>query len=343
MRVGVPRPVPLGTVTTMRVLVRAVVATGLIVTALTGSVRAGAAAESGPPLDVPPAALAAALQCHGDLGAGPTPVLLVPGTTLTAGVNYSWNYEPAFTRAGRSWCAVTVPDHGMSDVQVAGEYIVYALRTMYARAGRKVSVLGYSQGGMSPRWALKWWPDTRVMVDDVVSIDPSNHGTLDTFALCAAGCAPSFWQQTVGSNLLTALNAGQETYAGISYTEIYSIMDEVVVPNVGARASSALHTGPGRIRDVAVQSVCPAHVAEHLTMGTVDPVGYSLVLDALDHAGPANPARVPKSVCRQLFLPGVGPAAAAKHLTRLGFVVGQQAALYPHVPAEPPLADYATG
>jgi triacylglycerol esterase/lipase EstA (alpha/beta hydrolase family) len=327
----------------MRILVRAAVAAGLVVAALSGPGRAGAASDSGPPLDVPPAALAAALQCHGDLGTGPTPVLLVPGTTLTAEVNYSWNYEPAFTRAGRSWCAVTVPNHGMSDVQVAGEYLVYALRAMHAQAGRKISVLGYSQGGMSPRWALKWWPDTRAMVDDVVSIDPSNHGTLDTFALCAAGCAPSFWQQTAGSNFLTALNAGQETYAGISYTEIYSMMDEVVVPNVGARASSALRTGPGEIRNVAVQSVCPAHVAEHLTMGTVDPVGYALVLDALDHAGPADPARVRKSVCRQLFLPGISPAAAAKHLTRLGLVVGQQIGLYPHVPAEPPLAGYAEG
>jgi hypothetical protein len=229
----------------------------------------------------------------------------------------------------------------MSDVQVAGEYLVHGLRTMFERAGRPVSVLGYSQGGMSPRWALKWWPDTRPMVDDVVSIDPSNHGTLDTFALCALGCAPSFWQQTIGSNLLAALNAGRETYAGISYTEIYSVMDEVVVPNFGAKASSALHTGPGRITNVAVQSVCPGHLAEHLTMGTVDPVGYALVLDALEHAGPADPDRVASSVCRQLFLPGVRPASAARHLVRLGAMVGQQVGLYPHVPAEPPLAGYA--
>ena len=290
---------------------------------------------------MPPATLAAALHCHGDPTAGPTPVLLVPGTTLTARVNYSWNYEPAFTRAGRAWCAVTVPDHGMSDVQVAGEYIVYGLRTLFARAGRPISVLGYSQGGMSPRWALKWWPDTRAMVDDVVSIDPSNHGTLDTFALCALGCAPSFWQQTIGSNFLTALNAGQETYAGISYTEIYSEMDEVVVPNFGPKASSALHTGPGRITNIAVQSVCAAHVAEHLTMGTVDPVAYALVLDALEHSGPADPDRIPASVCRKLFLPGVRPASAATHLARLGVVVGQQVGLYPHVSAEPALAPYA--
>src|SRR3954470_10506384 len=152
----------------MRVLGRLAAAAVVIIAALPGGSAAGAVGADGPPLDVPAAALAAALQCHGDLAAGPTPVLLVPGTTLTAEVNYSWNYEPAFTRAGRAWCAVTVPNHGMSDVQVADEYIAGALRTMYGRAGRKVSVLGYSQGGMTPRGALKWWPDTRAMVDDVV-------------------------------------------------------------------------------------------------------------------------------------------------------------------------------
>ena len=30
---------------------------------------------------------------------------------------------------------------------------------------------------MIPRWALRFWPDTRVMVDHVVGLSPSNHGT----------------------------------------------------------------------------------------------------------------------------------------------------------------------
>jgi hypothetical protein len=156
-----------------------------------GSVAAfpAAAGASGPGLDVPISTLASAIACHGDLAsAGPAPVLLVPGTTLTPQVNFSWNYEKVFTAEGRPWCAVTIPGHGMGDIQVAAEYVVYAIRTMAARAGRRVSILGYSQGGMSPRWALKWWPDTRALVDDLVSIDGSNHGTLDTVR-CA--CCPA--------------------------------------------------------------------------------------------------------------------------------------------------------
>jgi hypothetical protein len=260
---------------------------------------------------------------------------------LTPNVNFSWNYEKVFSATVRPWCAVDIPDHGMGDVQVAAEYVVYALRTMAERADRRVSVVGYSQGGMSPRWALKWWPDTRDLVDDLVSIDGSNHGTLDTVATCALACAPSLWQQDHRSRFLAVLNAGRETYAGISYTQLYSDLDEIVVPNFGPAASTALHTGPGEISNVAVESVCPLHVAEHVTMGTVDPVAYALVDDALTHPGPADPHRIPRSVCRQVLMPGVDPVSATAGELRVVAQAGTQLGLYPHVAHEPPLARYA--
>jgi hypothetical protein len=314
---------------------------GVVASAAVGPSPAGA---SGPPLDVATATLAAALRCHGDLSAaGPTPVLLVPGTTLTPEVNFSWNYEQVFSAAGRPWCAVRLPNHGMSDAQVAGEYVVYGIRTMSAAVHRRISVVGFSQGGMVPRWALKWWPDTRAMVDDLVGIDPSNHGTVDAVGLCLLTCAPSFWQQRTGSAFLHALNAGGETWGGISYTQVYSDLDEVVVPNFGPGASSALHTGDGAIANISAQSICPVHLAEHLVMGTIDPVAYAVVLDALTHAGPARSSRVARSVCLQLLMPGVAPAAALKGEVQVGLQVGTQVALYPHVAKEPRLAAYASG
>ncbi|SHF48828.1 Triacylglycerol esterase/lipase EstA, alpha/beta hydrolase fold [Jatrophihabitans endophyticus] len=309
---------------------------------LVGAGRAGAAA--GPPLTEPPAALSAALACDGDLAAGPTPVLLVPGTTLTPDVNFSWNYEKVFSAAGRPWCAVTLPGHAMGDIQVAAQYVTAAIRTMHERAGRAVSVVGFSQGGMVPRWTLKYWPDTRTMVDDVVGIDPSNHGTYDAHVVCAVGgCAPAIWQQRTGSAFLTALNTGGETFAGLSYTQMYTALDEVVVPNFDPVASSALHTGSGRISNVLVQSICPGHVAEHLSMGTFDPVAYALVIDALTHAGPADPARVSRSVCLRASMPGVGAATVATRFPGVVATAGQQLLTYPHVAAEPPLAPYAAG
>jgi hypothetical protein len=315
----------------------------LLLTVASVAVRPAGADPAGPPLDVPAAMLARGLRCHSELAAGPTPVLLVPGTALTPDVNFDWNYEKVFSATGRPWCALTLPHHGMSDVQVAGEYVVYALRTMYARAHRRVSVVGFSQGGMVPRWALKWWPDTRAMVDDVVGIDPSNHGTLDAVGVCLLPCAPSFWQQRTGSKFLLALNAGAETYAGISYTQVYSIDDEVVVPNLGPAASSALHTGAGEIANIAAQSLCPLHLADHLTMGSIDPVAYAVVVDAITHPGPAVPSRIPRRVCTQLLMPGVSPAAALQGELRVGNEVAAQVAGYPRVSAEPPLAAYARG
>ncbi|HJQ43366.1 MAG TPA: hypothetical protein VJ831_09795, partial [Jatrophihabitantaceae bacterium] len=217
------------------------------------------------------------------------------------------------------------------------------IRTLHAAAQRRISVVGFSQGGMVPRWALKWWPDTRAMVDDLVGIDPSNHGTLDSLGLCLLTCAPSFWQQRTGSRFLAALNAGAETYAGISYTQVYSIEDEVVVPNFGPGASSALHTGAGAIDNIAAQSICPLHLAEHLTMGTIDPVAYGVVLDALNHPGPAQKSRIARAVCLQLLMPGVSPAAALKGELQVAAQAGTQVALYPHVAKEPPLASYVHG
>ncbi len=306
-----------------------------------GLVAPATATVQGPRLTVPAKALTSSLTCAGDLSGGLTPVLLVPGTTLTPGVNYSWNYEKVFTAQQRPWCAVTLPGHAMEDIQVAGEYVVHAIRAMHAKAGSRISVLGFSQGGMVPRWALKFWPDTRAMVDDLVTLDPSNHGTLDAYPACAAGCAPALWQQQTGSRFLAALNQGQETYAGISYTQIYTATDEVVVPNLPPAPSSALSTGPGAIANVLVQSICPVHLSEHLSMGTSDPVGYALAIDALSHAGPAKASRISRAVCGQVFFPGIDRAAYATNFTRVLRTAGQQLLLHRHVSQEPPLAPYA--
>jgi pimeloyl-ACP methyl ester carboxylesterase len=297
---------------------------------------------SGPPFDVPPAALAASLSCHGTLSAGTVgPVLLIPGTTLEPKANFDWNYEPALAAAGIGYCAVTLPDHGMSDIQTAAEYVVYALRTMRAQAGRAVDVVGYSQGGMISRWTLKYWPDTRADVSDVIGIDPSNHGTLDAVPLCAPVCAASIWQQRVGSAFLTALNAGQETYPGIDYTVVYSLEDEVVFPNFGPAALSTLHTGPGAIANIAVQQICPLDLADHVTMGTTDPVGYAVVMDALTHAGPASASRVSRSVCLRQLMPAVNPFTLAANELRVGAEAASSLATAPILAHEPALKPYA--
>ena len=331
---------------------------GATVVALGGSAPAGAADgpfapldRPGPALSVPVATLDAALHCVGDLShATVEPVLLNPATGVTPEQNYSWNYENAFTAQHRPWCAVTMPYHTEGDIQVAGEYLVHAIRTMYATAHRRIAVVGHSQGGMSMRWALRFWPDTRAMVDDVVGMAGSNHGT--SGLNCVAGytrCPAASWQQGAKADFIQALNSGTETFAGISYTEIFTHTDEVVTPNFTDKmAVSALHTGAGRITNVATQDICPLDVYEHLSIGTVDPVAYALVMDALTHDGPAQPARVNRAVCLQLYQPGVNPLSANTELQILSAIPGLAAVDtpgfnvlgIPELPAEPALKCY---
>jgi hypothetical protein len=281
----------------------------------------------GPALSVPAAKLRASLACHGLLrNAAKEPVLLNPATGVTPVQNYSWNYERAFDAQRRPWCTVTMPYHTLGNIETAGEYLVHAIRTMHARAGRRVAILGHSQGGMSMRWALRFWPDTRRTVTDVIGMAGSNHGTT-VLQNCKTGqtkCPPADWQQGAGARFIRALNSRAETFAHVSYTEIYTHTDEVVQPNGSGNthASSALHTGHGRITNVATQSICPADVDEHLTVGTIDPVTYALVMDALRHRGPAKPARIDPQVCNQVYQPGVDPSNAQTYLQTLAAAPG---------------------
>ena len=295
----------------------------------------------GPALSVPADKLRAALSCQpGVASATRNPILLIPGTNLDPSSNYSWNYERAFAALRWPYCTVTLPFHTMGDIQVAGQYVVYALRTEAAMAERPVDILGYSQGGMLPRWALRFWPDTRRLVHAYVALDPSNHGTLDANATCQSTCAPADWQQAAGSHFIQALNSGAETFAGIDYTVIYSRTDEIVVPNLDASGSSSLHTGAGQIANIAVQQICPNDASDHLAMGSYDPVGYALAVDAFSHESLADPARVPRSVCAQPLQPGVDPLSFAGDYAGYLSAIGQAEQEAPQVSAEPPLACY---
>ena len=297
----------------------------------------------GPALGVPAAELDAALACSGPLaGVERNPILLVPGTNLDPGPNFSWNYVRALAGMGWPHCTVTLPGHGMGDIQVAAEYVVHAVRTMSDESGRRVDIVGFSQGGMLPRWALRFWPDTRAMVGDLVGLAPSNHGTLATDYLCATSCPPSYHQQASTSAFVAALNSGTETFAGIDYTVIYTHYDEVVTPNSGDMGSSSLHGGEGAIANVALQDICPLNVAEHLAVGSYDPVAYAIAIDALTHPGPTSPARVSDAVCAELLQPGVDPATFAADYAAYLADVARAFQESEYTTAEPALACYAT-
>jgi hypothetical protein len=293
----------------------------------------------GPKLEVPRKDLKASLKCSkGVRDAKREPVLLLPATGVDSEHNFAWNYERAFRDRGIPFC--TSDQQGelssnMDDIQTRGDYVTYAIRRMHALAGRKIATLGHSQGGMITRWSLRFWPDTRRMVDDVIGMAGSNHGSSGGGASCLPGCSAAFAQQSADSNFIAALNSRAETFERISYTEIYTNHDEVVTPPPSAGVS-----GPGRITNVAIQSICPTDPEEHLAIGTSDATAYALVIDALRHRGPASPKRVDAGVCAQPFMPGVDPAAYPADSGASTAFLLNSIATYPHVDREPPLRCY---
>jgi triacylglycerol esterase/lipase EstA (alpha/beta hydrolase family) len=318
---------------------------GLFATAVPGPAAAATAGpfapvdRPGPALSVPRDRLDAALSCTGNVARGRETVLFVPGTTVNPREDYSWNWFRALDKLGRPYCAVTLPENTTGDIQIASEYVVNAIRSIYQRTHRNVQVLGHSQGGTEPRFALRFWPDLRSKIDDYVAFAATNHGTPTIHLLCTPTCTPALWQQLETSNYIQALNSYQETFAGISYTAIYTHFDQFVQPNLDNHGTTAL-SGPGDITNVATQDVCPANTAEHLAVGTYDPVAYALAMDALDHPGPADPARIPSSVCTEVFMPGVDPRSFAANEVDTWNRVLDSLTTDPRVPAEPALQPY---
>ena len=296
----------------------------------------------GPALTVPAADLAESLQCStGVENATRIPVLLIHGTGANSDINWSWNHIPELDELGIPWCTVDLPVGGTGDIQFNAEFIVNAIRETYSRSGRRIAIIGHSQGGSAPRWALRFWPDTRKMVDDMIGYAPPNHGSTGADLTCGEGqsCSPSTYQFRTSSNFNAALNSRTETFAGISYTNVYSHTDFIATPSGDDSGTTALHVGEGQITNVAIQDICPLQTTEHLGLA-YDPVAWALAFDAIASDGPAQESRIGSSVCAQVVMPGVNPATFAADVAR---AVALYAAFpsVPDVDAEPPLRCYA--
>jgi triacylglycerol lipase len=308
-----------------------------IVAALVGFAAAAASAAADPPITVPRGALRAALQCPQRFThRWHEPVLLVHGTGLNADESWAWNYELALPPSGFDWCAVTLPNRALGDIQVSAEYVVWAVERMHALTHRRVAIITHSQGGLEARWALRFWPRVRADTADLVDLASPNHGIYAADACADSGnCWPAVWQMASGSHFLKALNSLSETPGRVSYTQIYSQTDELVEPSSTAQLSGGANTA-----NVAIQSICPGRVVHHAGLLT-DPVAWELTLDALTHPGPANPGRIDRGACLETTMPYVTEPDV---LTGNAFLYSRAAlAFYQHpgVRSEPRLKPYA--
>jgi hypothetical protein len=89
-----------------------------------------------------------------------------------------------------------------------------------------------------------------------------------------------------------------------------------------------------------VQQVCPNDASDHLAMGSYDPVGYALAVDAFSHESLAQPMDVKPAVCAHPFQPGVDPARFPFDYGALLAAIGNAQESAKQLAAEPRLACY---
>jgi len=285
-----------------------------ILAMLLGSLAPRAAAADSPTLTEPRAQLAAATHCA-LAGATRRTVLLVHGTGSTPDEAWGWNYSIALRHLGYGVCTVTLPDRGTVKLGRSAEYVAYAARVAYQHSDRKIAIMGHSQGGLLAAWVVRFWPDIARHTADLVALSGPVRGTQLANTLCAAGeCSTISWQHRRGSRFVRAFNRAPAPM-GVAQTSIGTLQDEIVFPQPQASTISGGTT-------IMVQSLCPARIVDHGLM-LADAAVYRLVLDALQHRGPARLDRVDRSVCSQTTLPGTDPAGSVGFAnTLVGLMLG---------------------
>jgi triacylglycerol esterase/lipase EstA (alpha/beta hydrolase family) len=178
----------------------------------------------------------------------PGPVLLVPG--YGGGTDGLQTLAQRLTAAGRDTTVVALPGNGTGDLRASAEALDREVTAALARTGAEsVDVVGYSAGGLVARlWVTDGGADR---ARRVLTLGSPHHGTrLADLAgevapqQCPVGCQ----QMATDSDLLTGLNADDETPVGPTWVSIWSTQDETVTPPDSSRLDGAVN--------LPVQSVC---------------------------------------------------------------------------------------
>ena len=219
--------------------------------------------------------------------AHPSPVVIVHGTfgdSKSLLDRLSWSMH----RAGYCVFSLNYGNRATGPIaRSARQLKAFVTKVLAATGAAKVSMVGHSQGGMMPRYYIRFLGGAS-KVDDLIGLSPSNHGTFNPLLLTPGlgYLCPSCLQQQTGSAFLQHLNAGDETPGAVSYTNVVTRNDEVVLPYTSGYLSGA------RTTNIRLQSKCPLDLSDHLLIPTDGPA-IRLALNALGREGPADPAYQP--------------------------------------------------
>jgi triacylglycerol esterase/lipase EstA (alpha/beta hydrolase family) len=229
--------------------------------------------------------------------AHPRPVVLVHGTALNM---TQWaSLAPQLANAGYCVFALNYGCQVVNNTVCATGFIEdsaqqlsdFVNQVLAATHASQVDIVGHSQGGMMPRYYMKFLGGT-AKVHRLVGLAPSNHGTtvsgLGNLVAAVNGITAacnSCQQQLAGSAFMTKLNAGGDTLPGVQYTVIETRFDEIVTP-----FTSAFLTGPA-VTNILVQNTCPLDLSGHINL-PLDPNALGWVQNALNPAVPAPPCSI---------------------------------------------------
>lgn len=186
----------------------------------------------------------------------PGPVILVPGY---GGSTTGLEVLAASLRAdGRDAEVLQLPGDGRGDLREQAQALADAAEATVDRAGAEsVDVVGYSAGGVVARlWVRDFGGGN--LARRVVTLGSPHHGT-DVAGLAGdvvpSQCPLACQQLRPGSDLLRALNAGDETPPGPKFISVWTTLDDVVTPPESAQLDGAL--------DLRVQSICAGSQVSH--------------------------------------------------------------------------------
>jgi triacylglycerol esterase/lipase EstA (alpha/beta hydrolase family) len=227
--------------------------------------------------------------------AHPRPVVLVHGTFANSVDN--WLALAPYLE-NRDYCVFSF-DYG----QLSGVPLFYGLgpidrsaeqlktfvdKVLAATGAPETDLVGHSQGGLMPRYYLKFLGGA-AKVNALVGIAPDNHGTtlsgITNLLPYFPGIqdlltthTPALADQVVGSPFLTRLNEGGDTVPGVKYTVLATKYDEVVTPYRSQFLSGS------DVHNVLIQDLCPLDLSEHAAVGLLDRIAFHEVTNALDPA-----------------------------------------------------------
>ncbi|SHM96040.1 esterase/lipase family protein [Cryptosporangium aurantiacum] len=278
----------------------------------------------------PPGAITVSRNADGKLPAKctssqhPVPVLLAHGTWENQ--NDNWRaLSPYLKNAG--YCVYTFNYGGDDNAAFQGTDAVPSNAKELARVvdkvlqvtgAPKVDIVGHSQGGMMPRWYIKFL-NGGSKINKLIGLSPSNHGTtlwglgnlgkaigLGSTVTENGGVVDGAFDQIEGSAVqqkLATCSTGpaQDVCVNdtVKYTVIQTNGDQVVTPPQNAfLIATDAQKASKQITNILLQDVCILDASEHLAI-TYDSVAFQLILNALD------PSTAKQPVCK-LITPYVG-------------------------------------